>query len=168
MVPLSIALPAVGGRTGRTARPVARPAFGPAASPKARSGTRPRPGVRPQPHSRLLLGLGLALLPWMVVLATSLPTSATASHWSLAWVGLDALEAAGLISTGILLHRDDPRHSLTAVATAALLLTDAWFDITTAAPGGDLTTAVATALIVELPVAFVCARLALRGVTTRG
>ncbi len=112
--------------------------------------------------SLLLVGLGLALLPWLVVLATTLPTTATADHWSLAWVGLDCLEAVGLISTGVLLRRGDPRRCLTAVATAVLLLCDAWFDTTTSAPGADFASAVAMAVLVELPLACLCVRLALR------
>ncbi|MEZ0091638.1 hypothetical protein [Streptacidiphilus sp. EB129] len=100
-----------------------------------------------------LVGLGLALLPWLATLGA-------AGEWN--WVGLDALEAAGLISTGLLLRRADPRHGLTAVATAALLLTDAWFDITTAAPGTDLAVALAMAAFLELPISVLCTRLALR------
>jgi hypothetical protein len=111
---------------------------------------------------RLLVGLGLALLPWLVVLATTLPATATASHWPLAWVGLDCLEAVGLISTGVLLRRGDPRRCLTAVATSVLLLCDAWFDVTTSAPGADFATSVAMAVGVELPLALLCVRLALR------
>ena len=161
---MSIALPT--SRTG--GRSAVRPAPRPTARPAAQRGTRPdagfdaRPGLRPQCLSWLLVGLGLALLPWLVVLATSLPADATASHWSLAWTGLDALEAVGLISTGVLLRRGDPRHCLTAVATAALLLLDAWFDTTTAAPGGDFASALVMAVCVEIPLAFVCARLAMR------
>jgi hypothetical protein len=110
----------------------------------------------------LLVGLGVALLPWLAVLATTLPATATVQHWWLAWVGLDCLEAVGLISTGLLLRRGDPRRCLTAVATAVLLLCDAWFDTTTSAPGADFATAVAMAVLVELPLAWLCARLALR------
>jgi hypothetical protein len=110
----------------------------------------------------LLMMCGLVLLPWLYVLATSLPATATASHWPVAWVGLDALEAAGLIATGVLAALDDRRHALTAAATATLLVVDAWFDTTTAAAGRDLATAVAMAVCVELPLAVLCAALAVR------
>jgi hypothetical protein len=46
-----------------------------------------------------LTGAGLFLLPWMGYLAVSLPASTQAFHWPVAWVGLDAMEAAGLLST---------------------------------------------------------------------
>ncbi|MFC1409908.1 hypothetical protein ACEZCY_24540 [Streptacidiphilus sp. N1-12] len=101
----------------------------------------------------LLVGLGTVLLPW-------LGTLAAAGQWN--WVGLDFLEALGLIATGLLLRRADPRHCLTAAATAVLLLTDAWFDTTTAAPGPALAFALTTAVLIELPLAVLCARLSLR------
>jgi hypothetical protein len=104
-----------------------------------------------------LLGCGLALLPWMFVLAT-----ATAAHWPLAWVGLDTLEALGLITTGLLAVRHDHRYALPATATAALLLVDAWFDTTTAAPGNEFVSALVMAVGAELPLAVLCTVMAVR------
>ena len=94
--------------------------------------------------------------------ATGLPDTATAAHWPVAWVGLDALEAAGLIATGVLAARGEGRYVLTATATAALLVVDAWFDTTTAAAGGDFAAAATMALGAELPLAALCRWLALR------
>ncbi|MEU6174613.1 hypothetical protein ABZ832_22205 [Streptantibioticus parmotrematis] len=111
----------------------------------------------------VLFACGLALLPWLVVLADGLPGTATAAHWCTAWVGLDALEAVGLIATGVLSVRGHRLHALTAAATATLLVVDAWFDTTTAAPGADLVSAVAMALLAELPLAAACVVLAVRG-----
>ncbi|MEU1669455.1 hypothetical protein ABZ547_38950 [Streptomyces sparsogenes] len=110
----------------------------------------------------VLLGSGAALLPWLVVLATTLPPTARVGHWNAAWAGLDALEALGLLATGLLRRRGDGRHRLTAAATCALLVVDAWFDTVTAAPGAELYAAVAMAVCAELPLAAVCAALALR------
>jgi hypothetical protein len=110
---------------------------------------------------------GAGLIPWLVVLATSLPASTRAWNWSTAWVGLDSLEAVGLLSTGVLLIRRDLRYCLTAAATAALLLVDAWFDVTTSAPGSSRLLAIAMAVVIELPVSAVCATLAARGLTRR-
>ena len=121
----------------------------------------PRPARGMRRAGWLLVACGLALLPWLYVLATGLPATATAAHWPVAWVGLDALEALGLIATGFLAARGDRRHALAAAATATLLVVDAWFDTTTAAPGGDFATAVAMALGAELPLAALCGRLAL-------
>lgn len=107
-----------------------------------------------------LIGCGLALLPWLLVLAATLPTAPSVPHWSAAWVGLDALEALGLTATGALLLRRDPRHPLTAAATAALLIVDAWFDIVTSARGAELAAAIAMAAVAELPMAALCVVLA--------
>lgn len=122
----------------------------------------PRPARGMRRAGWLLVACGLGLLPWLYVLATGLPATATAAHWPVAWVGLDALEALGLIATGLLAARGDRRHALAAAATATLLVVDAWFDTTTAAPGGDFATAAAMALGAELPLAALCGRLALR------
>ena len=108
-----------------------------------------------------LTGAGLAMVPWLGVLATGLPMSYQAANWSAAWVGLDALEALGLIATGTLLRRRDARASLTAAATSALLCVDAWFDVLTSAPA-DRLTAIVMAVGAELPVAALCAVLAVR------
>ncbi|MGW5548203.1 hypothetical protein ACWEVB_45085, partial [Streptomyces sp. NPDC003998] len=62
----------------------------------------PRPPRGMRRAGWLLVACGLALLPWLYVLATGLPATATAAHWPVAWVGLDALEALGLIATGLL------------------------------------------------------------------
>jgi phosphoribosylamine---glycine ligase len=115
-----------------------------------------------------LIALGLAiggagLVPWMAYLAVSLPPSPVAWHWPVAWIGLDAMEAAGLGSTGILMLRRDPRYCLTAIATAALLVTDAWFDVTTAPPGSAELSSLLMAALAEVPIAVLCAWLAWRG-----
>ncbi|MEY9855040.1 hypothetical protein ABH935_000639 [Catenulispora sp. GAS73] len=111
---------------------------------------------------RVLVGCGLGLLPWMYVLAAGLPAVMTAPRWPAAWIGLDILEAAGLIATGLLAARGDRRHALAAAATAALLVVDAWFDTMTATSNSDLGAAIAMALCPELPLAGVCGWLAIR------
>jgi hypothetical protein len=114
-----------------------------------------------------LTASGAALIPWLVGLAICLPASTRACNWSTAWAGLDALEALGLLGTGVLLIRRDARYRLTAAATTTLLLADAWFDVMTSAPGPSRMLAIAMALVVELPVAAVCAALAARGYRDR-
>lgn len=136
----------------------ARPAV-----PTARATRRSRLAriARVRPES-VLLASGVALIPWVYVLARTLPSTAQVTHWNAAWAGLDALESLGLLSTAVLRGRGDGRHRLTAAATGALLLVDAWFDTVTAAPGGELAAAVAMALGAELPLAALCAAVALR------
>ncbi|MEU6589760.1 hypothetical protein ABZ923_11130 [Streptomyces sp. NPDC046881] len=129
-----------------------------AAHRPAGGGTRRRYGVE-----HVLVGCGLALLPWLVVLAGGLPGAAVTGHERIVWTGLDALEALGLVGTGLLARRGHRLHPLTATATATLLVADAWFDTMTAAPGADLVSAVAMAFGAELPLAVVCVVLAARG-----
>lgn len=114
-----------------------------------------------------LVGAGIAMAPWLFVLAVSLPSTTIASHWSTAWVGLDGAEALGLIATGTLLYLKNPRHCLAAAATATLLVADAWFDVTTAVPGAGRETAAAMAVCPEIPMSILCAVLALRALPRR-
>lgn len=109
-----------------------------------------------------LLCSGVVLVAWLFGLARSLPTVAHVQHWSALWAGLDALEALGLVTTGVLLLRRDQRRCLTAAGTAALLVVDAWFDVLTSLPGPQLATALVMALGVELPLATLCGVLAVR------
>ena len=130
-----------------------------------------RPSRRPVWSACIALGLasvGLGLLPWMIYLATSLPASSTAYHWAAAWVGLDAMEAAGLIGTGVLIYRRDARYCLASTATAALLLVDAWFDVTTAPPGSGALASLLMAAFAEVPAAALCIGLAVSGLRRAG
>lgn len=113
--------------------------------------------------ARVLTAAGLALIPWLFVLAR------VAGAYPVAWVGLDTMEAIGLVGTGLLLAHRDRRRVAVAPATAVLLVVDAWFDILTADPGAVLA-AVLMAACLELPLAALCmavARDALRALPPR-
>ena len=99
------------------------------------------------------LAVGAFLLPWCAVLGATLPATARAQNWSLAWMGLDAAEAAAALLTAVLLSRGSPRAGLAAAAGATLLVVDAWFDVCTSLPGLDRALAVGEAIGVELPLA---------------
>ncbi|WP_330459518.1 hypothetical protein OIB37_23200 [Streptomyces sp. NBC_00820] len=94
------------------------------------------------------------------MLALTLPASTEVRHWSLAWAGLDALMAAGCAATALLGLRADSRFRLTASATAAVAVLDAWFDITTSPAGAPLAEALACA-VAEGTLAGACLVLAL-------
>src|SRR5581483_2301688 len=96
-----------------------------------------------RPLARFLIAAGVLLVPWLVYLAWTLPAASAPG-----WTALDALEAAGLITTGLLLRRGDPRLVPPALATAVLLVADAYVDVTTAT---DLTSAIAMAVLAEFP-----------------
>jgi len=101
------------------------------------------------------------MLPWLALLARTLPTSASAHNWSTAWVGFDVLLAAGLATTGWYAWRRDRAVILPATATGTLLIADAWFDVLTSAPGADFLQALVLAVGCELPVAACCLTLAI-------
>ena len=117
--------------------------------------------TRKSPH-RLVSGAAalvtvsaVILLPWTAYLATTLPPSISARHWPLVWIGLDAVMAVGLASTGVLACRRDRRVVLTATSTATMLFTDSWFDVCTAGSGRSLVFALAD-MGVELGEAAAC------------
>ncbi|MFD9409954.1 LPXTG cell wall anchor domain-containing protein [Streptomyces sp. NPDC059989] len=124
-------------------------------APQARTWRTPRAAT-------VLTGAGVALVPWMLVLAKTVPQTAEVSNWATAWIGLDLMLAAGLAGTGTLLRKRDPRVSPVAAATAALLVMDAWFDVTTSAGTGGQGMALLLAAGAELPLAAVCAVVAAR------
>jgi hypothetical protein len=117
-----------------------------------------RSGLQLQPvllrRARLVaLAVGGFLLPWSALLAVTLPATAQAQHWALAWTGLDVAEAAAALVTAVLLTRGDRRASLSAAVAGTLLLIDAWFDVCTSAPGAGHAMALAEAGCAELPLA---------------
>jgi hypothetical protein len=99
------------------------------------------------------------LLPWIAYLAVSLPSSVSARHWSLTWVGLDTVMAIGLAATGWLAFRRDRRVAFCAASTATVLVLDAWFDVCTS-PGGTPFVLALVDMCVELAEAAACLMLA--------
>lgn len=122
---------------------------------------------RREPEVRLLAGCALALLPWIAVLAMTLPAHTVARNWSLAWSGFDVLLAGMLAATAWLRRRGDVRVGALAGASAAMLVADAWFDTSTSAKGWESAMAIVSAVFIELPLAAVCARIALRAGSRR-
>ena len=100
--------------------------------------------------------LGAALVPWTLWLAVSLPARHLSSHYDLAWSGFDIALAASLLATGIGVLRHAVWAQGVASAAAMLLVCDAWFDVTLSAGGREQLTALATAVLVELPLAVAC------------
>ena len=104
----------------------------------------------------VLGGVAIALLPWSAYLSATLPSRHVTRHWDLAWAGFDLFEALALLALlrGIV-RRSDFVPMFAAVAGTALLC-DAWFDVTTAAPGRAFHWALAEGLGAELPLAALC------------
>lgn len=102
----------------------------------------------------------IALVPWVVVLAVTLPHRAVSHHYALAWAGYDVGLAAALAATAVTAVRRSRLLPVAASAAGALLLADAWFDVVTSAPGRAVLESLAMAVLVELPLAALCGWLA--------
>ena len=97
----------------------------------------------------------LALLPWTIYIAASLPSKQVSTNYDAAWAGFDVLLALTLASTAYFALRRSRYLGMAATATATLLVLDAWFDVLTT-PGVQLIESMLLAAFVELPLAAVC------------
>ena len=116
----------------------------------------PLPSAGDERRRRFVLLLTVAsagLVPWIVLLALTLPHRYLAGQWTLTWVGFDTFLLTGLALTAWLAWRRRQAVMISAFITGALLVCDAWFDITTASGRIDMITAVASAVVLELPLA---------------
>jgi hypothetical protein len=95
-----------------------------------------------------------ATVPWIGYLAATLPRTARI-HERTAWVGFDIGLVLLLALTGFLAWRGRPRVALAAVATATMLVMDAWFDVLTSRRGVDRDVAIGLGVL-ELTLAGVC------------
>src|SRR5262249_52616671 len=110
----------------------------------------------------LYLALAVLMLPWVVLLAIQLPDRILTSNYRLAWVGFDCLLLVAMARTAWLAARASPFVVNVASATAALLIVDAWFDLTTSPPGRERLYAVLAAGLLELPAAALSLWIAVR------
>ncbi|MEV0795404.1 hypothetical protein [Kribbella sp. NPDC050459] len=103
----------------------------------------------------LMLVCAAALIPWTVYLAITLPSHYVARNWVATWVGFDILLLTTLVLTALAGWKRKQLVFPTAFASGVLLICDAWFDVMTSQRGGDLTQALLSAFLVELPLAVV-------------
>jgi hypothetical protein len=104
---------------------------------------------------RFVVVVGVAsvlMIPWVITLAVRLPPQYLAGHWRATWVGFDVALMVTLACTAWAALRRRQVVVLAALVSGTLLACDAWFDIMTAS-GPDQWISLATALIVELPLA---------------
>ncbi|MCV7124744.1 hypothetical protein [Mycobacterium lacus] len=100
----------------------------------------------------LIVGGSIALMPWIVYLALTLPQNYVAHNWPATWVGFDIVLVGFMATTAVLGYLRRQLLLLTAFTTGVLLICDAWFDIMTAGPD-DFWLSVGTALLAEVPLA---------------
>ena len=105
-------------------------------------------------HTITLIGICAGgLVPWTIMLAVTLPRQYDAHHWRLAWVGFDTLLLVGLAATAYLGWRGRQMVIGASIATAMLLICDAWFDITLDLGTPAIWMSLASAVFIELPLA---------------
>jgi hypothetical protein len=95
----------------------------------------------------------IGLIPWTVYLGLSLPSAYRTDHWNLAWVGFDVLLLLAMAATAYLGWRGRQAVIAAALATATLLVCDAWFDIALDLGSRQVWVSLASAVFVELPLA---------------
>jgi hypothetical protein len=96
----------------------------------------------------------VVLAGWIVVLVLSLHRSFHTHHWRGAWVGFDIIMLLAFAATGWAFWRSRQIVIACLVITATLLCCDAWFDVILDAGTSDIWGSVASAVLVELPLAF--------------
>jgi hypothetical protein len=102
----------------------------------------------------------LILLPWTIYLGNTLPSRQLSPHYAIAWTGFDVILLIGLATTAYFAMRRSLYLTVSASASATLLVVDAWFDIMTT-PGDQVAQSIVLAAAVELPLAAVCLWLSL-------
>lgn len=110
----------------------------------------------------------VALVPWIVYLAVNLPRHARTSHYDIAWVGFDLAMWAVLAALAVASIRRRPAVTPLAAVAATMLVVDAWFDVVTASDRQQLSMSIASAVVLELPLAVICAWVAINGERVRG
>jgi hypothetical protein len=120
--------------------------------------------IRPhtlQTRGVLLMAVaGAALMPWIALLATSLPMRHAAHHWRITWVGFDIALAGLFLAAALAGRRRSAAFPDLLIAAGVVLVCDAWFDVITASTTHELMVSGAEALSAELPIALTCFALA--------
>ncbi|MFF7761133.1 hypothetical protein [Streptomyces griseorubiginosus] len=101
----------------------------------------------------LLVVCAVGLVPWTVLLYFTLPSGYTVRQWRVTWVGFDVLLLLAMSATALLGWRRHRGVVVAAVATGALLVCDAWFDVSLALGTPAVWWSAALAVFVELPLA---------------
>jgi hypothetical protein len=114
------------------------------------------PRVRRRQRLGLLIMMAccVALAGWIVILILTLPGRYTSSDWRAVWVGLDIAELLGFAATAWAAWHQRQIVIIFMVMTGTLLLCDAWFDLALDYGSSDFTASILSALLAELPLAF--------------
>ncbi len=107
--------------------------------------------------------LAALMVPWTIYLAVSLPSEQRAAHYDLAWAGFDVGLFTVLLWAAWSAATRSRWLAVAASLNAGFLVVDAWFDVVTAPDRRELVMALASAALIELPLAAVSVWLAVNG-----
>jgi hypothetical protein len=94
------------------------------------------------------------LVGWIIVLVFTLHRSFHSHYWRAAWVGFDIVLLFGFAATGWAFWRGRQIVIACLLVTGSLLCCDAWFDVILDLGTSGQWVSIASALVVELPIAF--------------
>src|SRR5262249_11425461 len=104
----------------------------------------------------------VALAAWIGYLAVALPHFYRTGSWRGAWVGLDVAELLAFAAVGWAAWRRRQLLIIALIVLATLLICDAWFDVVLDLHTSGFWESVASALVVELPLALLAIVMARR------
>ncbi len=120
----------------------------------------PHPLLDPRLRRRRRFGLLImtsccvVLAAWIAILILTLPGHFTSSDWRAVWVGLDIAELLGFAATAWAAWYQRQIVIFFMIITGTLLVCDAWFDVALDYGSGGFIVSVLSAVLVELPLAF--------------
>lgn len=97
----------------------------------------------------------LCMIPWLVFLGLTLPSKVHSDNYDITWLGFDSALIVVLGLVGYCAWKRRPAAGTFAAVAAAMLVIDAWFDVTTSS-GSALVVALVLAFAGELPLAIIC------------
>lgn len=95
----------------------------------------------------------VVLVGWIIVLMLTLRHHYTATHWRTAWVGFDIILLGAFAVTGWAFWRGRQVVIACLLVTGSLLLCDAWFDVILDLGTPGLWESLASAVVIEIPLA---------------
>ena len=102
----------------------------------------------------VMMGCCVALVAWIAILLLTLPERYTSSDWRAVWVGLDIAELLAFAATAWAAWHQRQIVIFFMIITGTLLLCDAWFDVTLNYGSSGFTASILSAVLAELPLAF--------------
>ena len=105
------------------------------------------------PFAVISTSCAVVLAAWIVILTHALPSHQTTHAWRTAWVGFDVAELVAFAVTAWSARHGRQITAAASLVAATLLLCDAWFDVALSWGTSEQWASLASAVLVELPLA---------------